>query len=136
IGCDDYGAALLLRRRYHATQTFINYFYSFDGSVEVSGMTDHISIRIVHNYQVKPAATDLRNNFVGDSISAHFRLQVIGRNLWRRNQYALFAGERRLHATIEKECHVSILFGLRDTQILEAGLGKNIRKHLVVMFPI
>src|SRR5215831_1776434 len=112
VSGNDYRAAFLPRCRYYTTQTLINRLNSFDRRLEVTGVANHISVRVIHDHNVKATASKLSNNLVGDSIRTHFRLQVIRRNLWRRDQNALLACEWRFNTSIEEKCYVSVLLCL------------------------
>ena len=87
-------------------------------------MTDHVAVRVVADDDVVLAALDGRNQLVGQLFGAHLRLQVIGSHFRARHDFAIFAGEAGLFATVEEEGDVGVLLGLGDAQLGLSLLGQ------------
>src|SRR6185503_4530698 len=134
IGGDYHNPATRANRVNHSPQVPVNHFNRFYRRLELPRVTYHIGVGIVHNHHFKFAALYLPYHFVGDRIGAHLRHQIVSRDLRRRNQYALLAGELRFHAAVEKESHVRVLFSRGYAKISEARRRENIGQYLVVMF--
>jgi hypothetical protein len=56
-------------------------------------------------------------NGVGDPGGAHLWFQIVGRNLGRGHQQAIFPGKRLFHAAIEEVGDVSIFLGFGHPEI-------------------
>ena len=61
----------------------------------------------------------------------HLRRQVVGGHLQRRNQRAVFAGERRLDAAVEEVRHVRKLLRLRHAQVAQLVRRQNVGQNVV-----
>ena len=75
------------------------------------------------------------NHGVGNARGGHFGLQVVGGHFGRGHQDALFAGERLLHAAIEKVGDVRVLFGFGDAQIAKVRRRRKPAPECVRVFP-
>ena len=82
---------------------------SFGNGVVNARMAHHIAIREVHNNKVVLIFLDSGHELILHLVSAHLRLQVVGCYLRRRHKDAVFALERSLTTTVEKESYVGIL---------------------------
>jgi len=71
------------------------------------------------------------DDLVGHFRCAHFRLQVVGSDFWRRDQDALFAGERLFAATGEEERHVGVFLGFGDAQLGLAVFSQVVAQHVL-----
>ena len=67
-------------------------------------MADHVGIGKVHHNEIELPRRDGCHQLVGDFIGGHFRLQVIGRDVRRWHQNALFAGRKRWTSLVVPWC--------------------------------
>ena len=75
--------------------------------------------------------------FFGDEICAHFRLEVIGCNVWRSDEIAVFVFITSLDASVKEESYVGIFFGFCNAELFESffcnvfakGIFKNKRRE-------
>ena len=118
IGRDDYRPAFGKRCLDYAPQALIDSLYWSYGRTKIARVSDHIRVRVIHDHSIKTPAGNLVNDFIGDTKRAHFRLEIVGRNLRRGDQDALLAWKLRLDASVEEERDMRILFGLSYPQIL------------------
>src|SRR5215216_3332442 len=91
IGSDYHRTASRANRFDHLTEAFVYHLNSLDRGIELTCVADHVCIRIVHDKDIELAALDLTDDFFGDSMRAHLRLQIISGDFRRRNQDSLFA---------------------------------------------
>ena len=99
--------------------TAVDALDSLDDSVIYTCVADHVTICVVQDNEIFLVAVDSFDKFLGNDRCAHFRLEVVGRNLRRRNQNSVLVLERSLAAAVEEECHVSIFLSLCDTELTE-----------------
>ena len=97
--------------------TIVNSHTSFFNRLVDTCMPYHVTICIVYNDEIIFLCIDGFNQFVFHFVCAHFRLQIVSSNFWRRNQDAIFAFIRSFTSTIEEECHVCILFCFSNVQL-------------------
>ena len=93
-------------------------------------MAHHVSISEVHNHHVEATLFDGFDDGLGDSGSAHLRLQIIGRDFGRRHEQALLTREWLLHTAVEKVCDVRVFFRLRHTKIAEIQVAHHISQNI------
>ena len=94
---------------------FIHRLHSFDSRLYDARVADHIGIREVQDDQI--VVRHARKHFIGDLKCAHLGLQVVRSDLWRGNQFAVFAGERFLDSAVKKVSHVRVFLRLSDAQL-------------------
>ena len=99
----------------------INGFHCFYSSFKDAGVTNHIAVCIVDDDNIVVAQTFLQS--VSHLVSTHLRLQVVGCNLWRVDEAAIFARIYGFYAAIEEEGNVSILLRFSNTQLFETFVG-------------
>ena len=85
-----------------------------------TGMANHVTVSKIHYNEIIFVLVDGSYQFIFYFKSAHFRLQVISSNFWRRNKDTFFFIERSFTSTVEKECYVSILFCFSDMKLAQA----------------
>jgi hypothetical protein len=112
-----------LGRRHHPPQAAVHHLDGLDGGLEVARVADHVGVGIVADDDVVPGAHDGLDQAIGDGRGAHLGRQVIGRDMRRGHQHAVFPREHALLAAVEEEGHVGILLGLGDAQLGEAAGG-------------
>src|SRR3954452_4968762 len=101
-------------------------FYGGDSWWDLAAMPDHIGIRKIYDHHIKSRVLYGLDYRVGNSGSTHFRLQVVGRNLWRLHHNAVFACERLFHPTVEEVCDVRVFLGLRHAEIAHVELTHHV----------
>src|SRR5690606_30034771 len=108
----------------------VNHFDGAHGRLHHAGMADHVRVGEVDNNQVKFLRFDSANELIQYLISGHFRLQIIGRDLWARHQNAFLAGIDALLPAVQEEGDMGIFFGFRDAKLRPAGFGDNLAERL------
>ena len=96
---------------YNFANTVINSPYSFGNGIVNTGMSHHITISKIHHDEIILFGLYSPNKLVLHLVCTHFRLEVVGRHLWRGHQYTVFLFERSFTPTIEEESDVCILLG-------------------------
>ena len=94
-------------------------------------MADHVAVGVVDHDHIKALLLDGFDDAVGHFRGVHFWLQVVGSDLRRRDQDALFAFERFFAATGEEERDVCILLCLGDAQLGLAVLRQVFAQNVV-----
>ena len=84
-----------------------------------TGMPYHITVCIVHNDEIILILINGSYQFIFYFISTHFRLQIIGCHLRRRNQNTVFVFIRSFTTTIEEESYMSVLFCFSDMKLFQ-----------------
>ena len=74
----------------------IDGFDRLDGRLQDAGVAHHVGVGVVADDGVVLAAVDRLDQLVGHLEGAHFRLEVVGGNVGRRHQDAVFARDRRV----------------------------------------
>ena len=92
-----------------------------DGVVN-SGVADHVAVRVVQDDEVFLVGVDSFNELLGYDRSAHLRLEIVCRHLWRRNQDSVLVLERSFAAAVEEECNVSIFLCFGNAELVESCL--------------
>ena len=78
-------------------------------------MPDHVGIREVEDDQI--IMGQACQHLVGDEPRAHLRLQIVGRDFWRRHNLPVFSGKGALDSAVKKISHVRILFRFGNAQL-------------------
>ena len=82
-------------------------------------MADHVGIGEVENDEI--VVPHARQQFIGHFEGAHLRFQVVGGDLWRGNQFAVFAGKRFLDSAVKKVSYMRVFLRLSHAQLRFAG---------------
>ena len=90
-----------------------------------TGVSHHITISEIHHDEVILLGVDGTHEFLLHLVSRHLGLEVVGGNLRRGHEDAVFVLVRSLASAVEEECHVGILLGLGCVELLES-LGADI----------
>ena len=123
VGCKEAETAHLNHTIIHHFGAFVYSFNSIYCSFKAACVADHIAVCKVEDDNIVLARFDFLNCCFSNFKCAHFRLFVVCLDLWRRNQYTLFAVKCLFFAAVEEECHVGILFSFSNSELLEAALG-------------
>ena len=91
-------------------------------------MADHVAVGKVQNDDVVLAGLDALDALARDLVGAHLGLEVVGRDLRGRDEYAVLAGIRVLDAAVEEERDMRVLLGLGDAQLGHAHLAQILAK--------
>ena len=97
----------------------INRLNRFDSSFNYTGMTNHVRVSEIQNDQI--IICHSRANFVRNRQRAHFRLQIVSRDLGRRYNLTVFAWKRALDSAVKEIGDVRIFFRFGDAQLRLAG---------------
>ena len=81
-------------------------------------MANLIAVCIVADDGIKFATANSFHQFLSDFWCTHFGHLVVGTNIWRRDQQALFAGVEGLSPTAKEEGDMGVLLGLGNAQLL------------------
>ncbi len=92
VGDDEERATGFADRVSDAAKPGIDRLDRLDRGRQTAGVPDHVGIGVVQDDQVVFAGTDRLDRFVRELGRRHFRLQVIGRDLWRGDHNAVLAG--------------------------------------------
>jgi len=77
VSRDEHGAAFASNCRFDTTEAFIHSFDSFNCRLDLSLVADHVGISKVHDDYVECAIFNCFDYSIGNSLGAHFRLQII-----------------------------------------------------------
>ena len=91
VGGDQSDAAGLRHRRDDAADAGVDGLDGLDRGVEDARVPDHVAVGEVEDDHVVLARRDALLELVGDLEGAHLRLQVVGRDLGRRDEAAVLA---------------------------------------------
>src|SRR5712691_11390928 len=81
VGGNQQAASHSQRCLHDAANAGIDYFNGLDRGLDYACMANHVSVGVVHDYQVVLPAADMLDGGIGNAGSAHFWLQVIGWHL-------------------------------------------------------
>ena len=123
IGSDQHLATDVEDRVADPPEAFVQHLDRLYRRIEEAGVPDHVAVGIVADDEIETIAADRLDQPVRHLVSAHLRLQVVGRHLRRRHQDALFALVRGLDTAVEEEGDVCVLLGLRDPQLVQTQVG-------------
>ena len=119
VGDDDCFIPSLVRRGDDVFHTSVHGLDGFlDGTVH-SRVAHHVSVGKVHYDKVVFVLLYRSHELVFDAISAHLRLQIVGRHFGRRDENAVLTLIGSLTATVEEECHVSVFLRLGSMQLFQ-----------------
>ena len=130
IGGDERGAACFTYPFSDPAETRVDVLAGFDCLIEFPGVADHVGIREVDDKNIRLTFINAAQKLVRDFERRHFGLQIVCRDLRRRNQQALFACKLRLHATVEEVSDVRVLLSLGETIVAHAQPRTNFRQHV------
>ena len=131
VGGNQRKAALGENRRDNLGQGIVNSLDGLNGSVEDTGVTNHVAVCEVHDVEISAILVDGGDKLLGNLGSAHLRLQVVGSDLGRSDEHALLALLGLLDAAVEEERHVGVLLGLGGVQLLQAIGGDNVGQDVL-----
>ena len=94
-------------------------------------MANHIRICKVQDNRIKFILIQLCQQCLRNLFGAHFRLQIIGCNLRRRNQNTLLISIRSFHTTVEEEGYMRIFFGFRNAQLVQSMLCQHLTQGIL-----
>ena len=94
-------------------------------------MADHVGIGEINDDHIESSVLDGFHHHVRDAGGTHLRLQVVGGDLGRLHQEAIFPGKGLLHPAVEKICDVGVLFGLGDAQVAQIHLAHHVGENVV-----
>ncbi len=100
-------------------------------------MPDHVAVGEVDDDEIVLAGGERGDHRVGDLGRAHFRLEVVGRDLRRVDQDPVLVQVRRFAAAVEEKGHVGVFLGLGAVQLAQPGVGddaaeRHLRAHRAV----
>ena len=119
VGGHDGFAVKLEQFGDNSRHAFIYRLYRFDSRFDHAAVADHVGIGEVKYDQI--VVRHPREQLLGDFERAHLRFQIVSGDLWRRNQFAVFARKRLFDPSVKKIGDMRILFRLRDAQLPFAG---------------
>ena len=102
VGGDDHGSAGTLEGSIDLAEAGINGFDGFDGGRNLAGVADHVGVGEVHHHDVEGLLFDGLDDGVGNALRRHLGLEVVGGDLGRLDQHAVFARERLLDPPLKK----------------------------------
>ena len=76
VGGDETFSAEIKKFRNDSRATFVHRLNGLDAGFDNSSVTNHIGVREIQNDQI--VIGHARENFIGDFVRAHFRLQIVG----------------------------------------------------------
>ena len=130
VGGDQGFAANLVEGRDNASDAGVQAFHRGHGGAEHPGVADHVAVGVVDDDHVITLLLNGFDDAVGDDRCVHLRLQVVGGDVRRRDQDALFALERLFAAAGEEEGDVGVFLGFGDAQLGLALLGQVFAEHV------
>lgn len=124
VSSDKENISVLLASVEHSSNGLVGSGNALNSSLIHPGVTNHIRWgEVVHEESILFLCDPLGKLLCNWS-SAHLRVEVVCRHLWRWDHLSLFAGELLLDATVEEESDVSILFGFGNMALLHILLAK------------
>ena len=97
---------------------------------EIAGMPDHVRIGEIHHDQIMAMALNTVERGSKNAVCTHFRLQIISRNLRRRDHHPRLTVSLAFLSTIQEEGHMWIFLGFGKAQLPPAGPGHNLAKRV------
>lgn len=88
-----------------------------DGGLHLAGVTDHIGVSEVDDHDIEGGAADGFDDCIGDAGGGHLGGEVVGGDLLRGDEGAVFAGKGLLDAAVEEVGDVGVLLGLCHAQV-------------------
>ena len=120
ISYDNSFVIIGLGSLYHLLYTVVNGPDSLGNGMINTRMSHHVTIGKVHNYEVILLRINGSDELLLYFQSAHFRLQVVCRHLWRRHKYTVFVLKRLFTATVKEEGYMGIFLCFGCMQLLFA----------------
>ena len=109
----------------------VHRFYGCHCRVENACVAYHVAVGQVHDNKIQFSALYALQNLFRNQICAHLRLKIVGGYLRRRHKYALLAFVGLLHASVEEERNVSVLFRLGYAKLLKPKRGNVLAQSIV-----
>src|SRR5690606_9635155 len=134
IGGDNSNAAFLQHLLYQPAHTLIHRFHSLDRRFQRTRVPDHVRVGKVNQDKIVVVCFQPFQRSGCEFISAHFRLEIVGRHLWRRDDSTIFARPGFFHAPVEEESNVRIFFRLSRMILLQAVLADPFRQRVFRQF--
>ncbi len=129
IGGDDEQPARRLDGLLKPAEAMIDRLRRLRRRGEDAAMAHHIAVGIIDDDEIELAALDRGDELVGHLRRRHFRLEIVGRDLGRGHENALFAREGLLLAAVEEIGDMGVFLGLGDAKLMEAGLGRHLAER-------
>lgn len=131
VGGDEEGSAYAADLVVDAAELGVYGFDGADGGLELTGVADHVGVGEVDDDDVEGGVVYRFDDGVGDAGGGHLRGEVIGRDLLRGDEGAIFAGEGFLDAAVEEISDVGVFFGFGDAKVAEVGLGHEVGEEVI-----
>ncbi len=120
--CSNYNSPTVCQGFFgHLSYTLINYLITFNRSVKISCMTNHIWISKIHHNEAVPISCNILNSsysLVSNQQSTHLWYLCIVIYLWRWNIEKVFTFMRSFNTTIKKVGHMHIFLCLGYVYLL------------------
>ena len=97
-------------------------------------MADHVRVGEVDDDDVEGGVVDGFDDGVGDACGGHLGGEVVGGDLLRWDQCAVFAWEWLFYSAVEEVGDVGVLLGLGDAEVAEVGLRHEVGEEVVHRF--
>ena len=110
IGRDDGDAAFCQHRIHQMAGALVHAFHGGDGGGQGTGVANHVRIGEIDEQEIVVDGRKPAQRSLGEGSGAHFRGQVVGRHLRRRNYGAALARPGLFAASVEEEGDVRVLF--------------------------
>ena len=131
VGGDEPVGAALLDGLVDASELGVYGFDGTDGGFEFAGVSDHVGVGKVDDDDVEGGVVDGLDDGVGDAGSGHLGGEVVGGDLLRSDEDAVFSGEGFFDAAVEEVGDVGVFFGLGDAEVAEIGVGHDVGEEVI-----
>lgn len=133
IRCDEENVALLFTFFVYISNCLVCSCYGFDRSFIHTGMSHHVRGSKIIHYKLISVLRNAFTEFIGDRQCAHFRLQIIRRNLGGWNHVADLTRELLLHPAVEEEGDMGVFLCLGDVTLLDVFGAEILGQHVAHM---
>eukprot|EP01136_Pigoraptor_vietnamica_P037777 Opistho-1_new@106222 len=131
VGRHKENVSVALARFVNGADRGVGGFHARNSLVELARMAHHVRRRKVAHHERVIARVKRPHDLGGNISGAHFWLEVVRRDLGRRNHFAVLERKRRLTAPVEEERHVRVLLRLGDVVLPHAEVRKPFGQDVV-----
>ena len=119
VGNDDAFVAVVESRGDGVTQHGVDGGDRLGDGFINARVSDHVAVGVVDDDEIVFLFGNSLAKRVANFEGGHFRFEVVGSDLRRRDEDSILARERRFTSAIEEECDMGILLRLGDVELLE-----------------
>ncbi len=134
VGNDDGLVTYFVGSGHYVLDASVDGYNGFGNGIVDARVAYHVAVGKVNHDEVVLVLLDGSNEFVLHFVSGHLGLEIVGSNLGRGYEDAVFTFVGRFASTVEEESHVGVLLCLCSVELCESVLGEIFAEGVLHVF--